>query len=295
MISAEDDELLHQIADEDDDVDHDEDLEPTPEFLDPTTQRTLESADKLLAEFELTLSALSAEDEFDTALIVDSADDVERLFRNNQELAKKFTWPRLMQTAIEHGMAPRVLKLCIDRGAKVNTVDAERQMATPLVACIRNRTLPHMWQLLLDNGADPNKGDAELSVMQHAILAGKLDMMWALKTAGVDIDLVDTKGRGTPLRFAIAMRAIDSALELIDMGADCTYALHGQSLLHFVTQPPSFDREAELVRALVLKGASINARDGLGRTPLLCAVHENRQPLVSVFLELGIVSSCLVP
>ncbi len=56
-----DDDILHQIADEDDDVEHDEDLEPTSEFLDINTQRTLESADKLLAEFELTLSALSAE------------------------------------------------------------------------------------------------------------------------------------------------------------------------------------------------------------------------------------------
>jgi hypothetical protein len=143
-----DDDILHQIADEDDDVEHDEDLEPTSEFLDINTQRTLESADKLLAEFELTLSALSAEgtphcaamillsrfyfvissflrvrpwllcdvclvDEFDTAMITDAADDVERLFRNNHELARTFTWQRLLNISIEHGKSPKVLKMCL--------------------------------------------------------------------------------------------------------------------------------------------------------------------------------------
>jgi hypothetical protein len=105
--------IVEQIVDEDDDVDLEDDLEPTGEFLDPRTQRILDEADKLLAEFEQSLSSLSAEDEFDTALIVDNADEVERLLKSNQDLQRIFPWQRLMSIAIEHGKCPRVLKLCI--------------------------------------------------------------------------------------------------------------------------------------------------------------------------------------
>ncbi len=52
-------------------------------------------------------------DEFDTAMITDAADDVERLFRNNHELARTFTWQRLLNISIEHGKSPKVLKMCL--------------------------------------------------------------------------------------------------------------------------------------------------------------------------------------
>jgi ankyrin repeat protein len=160
-------------------------------------------------------------------------------------------------------------------------------MGTPLIACMRHRTLPHMWQLLLDHGADPGKGDADLSPVQHAILMGKLDLLWGLKAAGADINAVDTSGRGSPLRFAIAMRCVDAALELIEMGADVNASLHNQSMLHFLCLPPAFDRETELIRALVLKGANVNSRDSSGRTPLLCAVHEGRAAIAAALCDLG--------
>lgn len=174
-----------------------------------------------------------------------------------------------------------------EKGAKVNAVDPEHQMGTPLIACMRHRTLPHMWQLLLDHGADVNKGDADLSPVQHAILMGKLDLLWALKAAGADVNAVDTSGRGSPLRFAIAMRCVDAALELIEMGADVNASLHNQGMLHFLCLPPAFDRETELIRALVLKGANVNSRDSSGRTPLLCAVHEGRTAIAATLCELG--------
>jgi hypothetical protein len=46
--------------------------------------------------------------------------------------------------------------------------------------------------------------------VQHAILAGKTDLLWALKAAGADVNAQDAANRGTPLRFAIAMRCVQT-------------------------------------------------------------------------------------
>jgi hypothetical protein len=87
--------------------------------------------------------------------------------------------------------------------------------------------------------------------VQHAILLNKLDLLWALKAAGADMNAEDNQGRGTPLRFAVSMRCVDAALELLQMDVDPDAPLAGTSLLHALCLPPSFARDAELLRALV--------------------------------------------
>jgi hypothetical protein len=76
-------------------------------------------------------------------------------------------------------------------------------------------------------------------------------LLWALKAAGANMNAEDAHGRGTPLRFAVAMRCVDAALELLQMDVDTDAPLDGQTLLHSLCLPPPFARDAELLRALV--------------------------------------------
>ena len=58
-----------------------------------------------------------------------------------------------------------------DRGAQVNPSASEpnepnestSSAGSALLSSIRHRALPHMWQVLLDHGADIEQGDGEMT------------------------------------------------------------------------------------------------------------------------------------
>jgi hypothetical protein len=109
--------LRQQIAADDDETEL-EDLQPTDDFITDELADVLRKSEALLDEFESTLASLSVEDEFDTAMIVDSPEDLLRHLQSNSDLQRDFPWQRLLLSSIEHGKAPRVTRLCIGKNVK---------------------------------------------------------------------------------------------------------------------------------------------------------------------------------
>ncbi|MET3806035.1 ankyrin repeat protein [Nakamurella sp. UYEF19] len=155
-------------------------------------------------------------------------------------------------------------------------------------------------------------------------LAGKGDTaaLNALRVMGADVDLPDSQGN-TPLWWAIARRHDDTALALIDWGADVHRPLrHHRDMLMLaasVSGPPlvrallsrgvaplavetmyggtaltqAIDRgqSEEVVKLLIDAGADVDHRPADGRTPLWMAERRGRPEIVQALLRAGATPS----
>ena len=270
---------------EDDRINAD-DLDPTDDFLDPVTKNVLDEYNVLMSEFEYSLANLGVNDEFDTALIVDNAEDVSRLLKTNLDLNSAYPWQRLFDIAVDHGKSPKVVKLCLDNGANVNSIDPENK-TTSLVSAIQNRASHAVCQVLVDANIDLD-GKGTLTHLQHAILHSKIDLIKALVRKGAELDSFDSRNnRGTPLKFAISNHCVDSAIELLARGANPN--LYNSNLLHIISSPPFYNEvdENRIVASLIKSNIDKESMDPLGRTALLYAVHESRMSMVKTLFKYG--------
>lgn len=132
-----------------------------------------------------------------------------------------------------------------------NTCDSDGSCALHWAAWVRARGA---FVALLEAGADPSHCNArQESVLEWALRGGDLFILAQLLTI--------------PLSPS---PAVPQTLRL-----DSRNAFGGQAI-HIAAEEGS----TELLAALVLRGADINARDKRGKTPLMCAAHRN-QPGVS--------------
>jgi len=94
----------------------------------------------------------------------------------------------------------------------------------------------------------------------------------------------------TPLHAALFGRRVEAAKTLIEAGADVTskrggtgWPRSGWTALHYCA---SFGF-TDLVRALVERGADINARDDEGKTPLRVAIEAAQEEFADLLLQIG--------
>lgn len=106
--------------------------------------------------------------------------------------------------------------------------------------------------------------------------------------SGADINVADADGR-TPLMHAVlaADAEVSWVRTLLQLGARTEMADRGQgwTALHFAAR----DQKAEIVKLLLEEGAPVDARDGLGHTPLWRATM-SRSPnrlLIKELLDRG--------
>lgn len=171
----------------------------------------------------------------------------------------------------------------------------------PLMTCARSGAAEAVARLLA-RGADPNArstDDRGQTALMWAAAEGHADVVSRLLAGGADVNARSTTGF-TPLQFAARRGDVASARALVAAGADIE-ARSGdgsQALLiaaasvdaiaasdyHLVTSPS--DHEA-LALSLLEQGASPDAADTLGMTPLHAAVQTDKTALLRALIARG--------
>ncbi len=139
--------------------------------------------------------------------------------------------------------------------------------------------------ILLDNGFKiDGKNAYELTPIQYAARGDAVDIMKLLVAKGVD-----PRG-GTDPSFTLLHHAVQSGKSaaihyLLDIGLDVNAKHEGTGMSPLVLATDFGNTDG--ARALVMRGADLNASDGNGQTPLMLALKKGRRELVDLFLRKG--------
>ncbi|HEV8379938.1 MAG TPA: ankyrin repeat domain-containing protein [Tepidisphaeraceae bacterium] len=186
-------------------------------------------------------------------------------------------------SALHRALAyPKVAKMLIDKGAKVDAADIQKQ--TPLHYC--------GWDLgakiagmLLEKGANPNAVDLQGRTPVHvAAAAGNEQVLKMLLERNARMDLADEFGI-TPLHLAAGQKNTGVVELLLSHKASTSTRDHfACTPLHDAARSGSVDAVASLLKA----GADPAARDAYGTTPLHLACRDSRTGVSKMLLEKGV-------
>lgn len=222
------------------------------------------------------------------ALFIGDADKVSQILSQNPDLAASHPWQQLFFESIRFERKLNVARLALDNGADINAFDSSGN--TALMTAVRHAPKA-IWLFLLNNGANVYKGNASFNPIQQAILTQNADFLRAAtESDACDLSEVDTShGYGTPLQFALHMKQKQMALTLLSLSADPNPLPieHGWSLLHKLTTLAPSEHDTKLTSMLVESGASCDARDKHGLTPLLFATQRGRTHIVKTLHTCG--------
>ncbi|XP_072170582.1 uncharacterized protein [Diadema setosum] len=140
-------------------------------------------------------------------------------------------------------------------------------------------------ELILRRGADINCTDSYGQTVLHEVArTWDPDVAMFLIERGSRVDQADSYGR-TPLHVAATVNFPGMVDILLDCGADIEYATKGenQTPLHYAARNDA----CKTLRALVKRGAFLQARDYKGRTPLQVAAEYDRSETARLLLESG--------
>ncbi|KAJ7112625.1 ankyrin repeat-containing domain protein, partial [Mycena epipterygia] len=174
-----------------------------------------------------------------------------------------------------------IVRLLLEKGADVNTVDAEHGSALQ-AACSSGHT--EIFRLLLEKGANVNTaGGYYGSTLQAASHEGSLEVVRVLLKEGADVNA--TAGKyGSALQAACSRGHTETVHLLLEKGADVNAAggYYGSAL-----QAASYKGNLEVVRLLFESGADDNATGGRYGSALQAACVEGKIEIVRILLENG--------
>ncbi|KAK7098015.1 poly [ADP-ribose] polymerase tankyrase-2-like [Littorina saxatilis] len=127
-------------------------------------------------------------------------------------------------------------------------------------------------------------GDKWFDSLMESIRSGQVDRVAELLTAGHDINRMSEEERLSPLSLACMQGRLDAAKLLLEHGADVSLpGPEGQTALHLLCGAEERCSDmAELGDLLISHGASIDAADNMGKTPVLRACESEDHKLVHV-------------
>ena len=193
-----------------------------------------------------------------------------------------------------------MMTLLLDNGADIESQSNEG--FTPLFSAVRNGKLEAV-KLLLERGANvhhflKDEGWAPLHYVSTFPTDNTVEIMAALLDAGTDIEIQCGNGM-TPLHHAIAGKNTEGVKFLLEKGASVHAQAEGSDTsLHVLVSLGSFvggfgnkaavETAVEKMMALLLDyGATINARDHKGATPLHLASWYGKIKMMRMFIEAG--------
>ena len=182
--------------------------------------------------------------------------------------------------AIRRGDEARVRAL-LDEGASPNVMEYGESGASPLGTAIQKNSLP-MVRLLIERGADVRLlENGNESLLVTAIRTGAPAALRLLLEAGIDVS-GGNSSLPRPLWHAVNSRDVELIAPLLEAGADpnASSDAEGRTAL---CQAIWYGDE-ELVTWLLEHGASAEAKDKEGITPLAYA-KENKKPAIVAILK----------
>lgn len=170
----------------------------------------------------------------------------------------------------------------IENGAEHSPADGDGQ--TPLGVAAQ-RGAVNAIEALLAAGADPNLADTRgHTPLQFACWTGSTEAALALLENGADPKSVDEAGQ-TPLACAVPEGNADLVNRLLEAGADpeTSDPRYGLPVLHVAAMLGS----ADMVEALINKGASVNLKDADGKVAFDYAVRYGHTDVAQVLKSHG--------
>lgn len=208
---------------------------------------------------------------FRDAIMHDMIDDAIRLLRADGNLIHaEFTAGRGIAQAIHHWKSVAMGRILVDAGANIEALTTLGE--TPLSLQLRFGTVNGV-RFLLEQGANPNNG-----ARGHMPTASMAELIPLMLSHGWDINngqmLHDAKhGHGSRVQVWLRFGADPNS-----RNAD------GQTALHLIART---GRGRAAIQALAAAGATIDARDNDGRTPLDWARDASQQTAADELVALN--------
>ena len=191
---------------------------------------------------------------------------------------------------------PERVKFLVEKGADANQPDP--QGWTPLQNAARQRK-DGMIKTLIELGADPNRPAADgMTPLVAAAMRDHVPSIKVLLENGADVEQPGLQGF-RPLALAIAESKYEAAKALIEGGADLSVASGANGLTPLMliagqTGPaegarflPGSTRPSDIAKALVERGADVNAQAKNGVTALMVAATHNSAPMIGLLMDAG--------
>ncbi|MCP5527317.1 MAG: ankyrin repeat domain-containing protein [Verrucomicrobiales bacterium] len=172
--------------------------------------------------------------------------------------------------AARDALGRSALELVVSEAAPSLLGAGAMQIAAALLPGEESPTPADRWEVVLvlvKAGADPMTSADGYPLIHHAVAAGRIEVVDALKERGVNLD---ARGSGmiTPLMVAVGMNQADVLEWLLKHGADVNLQDEdGNTALHFA----AWKRSPSLAKRLLEAGASRAAVNLLGMTPVQLA------------------------
>lgn len=174
-----------------------------------------------------------------------------------------------------------IVKLLLSEGIDVSAVDEQGRSALHTTAYFGHEETT---RLLMSAGADISNIDHQgWTILHRTVKANRIEVAKLLLNAGADVSAI-THGGWTVLSLGSQKGSADMVELLLDHGADI-YAVSSiegcqqSTALHVASRGENFG----VIKALVAKGANLEARDEYGLTALHIAVEAGHE-LIAEFL-----------
>ena len=181
------------------------------------------------------------------------------------------------------------VKVLIAAKANLNETDGSHGNTALTVAASQGNA--EIAKALIDAGADVNLRELQergVTALLFAVSGGHIDVVRLLLKGGADVD-AHTMDGVSALMSAAALGRPELVKLLIEAGADVNArdAILGRTPLMLAAVNPT-DAAPEIIAWLLEQGEELEARDGEGRTALVCAVRYNSSPLAArALIEAG--------